>query len=52
MVGNIWLYKPWPLVILRPIKITAIYNNTADLYSVKFVEFRAADNRNTINTNQ
>lgn len=37
------------LVLYQPVRDSYI---TADLYSVKFVEFRAADNRNTINTNQ
>lgn len=36
------------LVLYQPVRDSYI---TADLYSVKFVEFRAADNRNTINTN-
>lgn len=37
------------LVLYQPVRDSYI---TADLYSVKFVEFRAADNRNTINSNQ
>ena len=37
------------LVLYQPVRDSYI---TADLYSVKFVEFRAADNRNTIHTNQ
>ena len=37
------------LVLYQPVRDSYI---TADLYSVKFVEFRAENNRNTINSSQ